>query len=289
MTLAKEFIRTLIKENQALESENKHLQRTNEQFSQIIDKNHRSTQKSEQQTDEIGKELNKLTLEFESIKNSEGKFAKNEKTMHQNLYDMIHYVSLLTDQIIDLRQRTREAEKVIFQLRKSGETSVEVLLDTLFVLKKEQEKLDQQFVAVQAEVQQKELQIRLKEEQKSELKAQIEDESAAHEQQFSKIRNQLEETKMLIASQRKHLNQLQALNEKTQTEMTYNSQILSKQLQEKEHVQIQISEQEQAQIKLESRHSGLMNQINGEVALKVLKDTKKGKVVTADEEARVAQ
>lgn len=58
------------------------------------------------------------------------------------MYDLIEYVRQLTDEIIELRKRTRSAEQVINQLRKSGETSVEALLETLFTLKKKQEKLD---------------------------------------------------------------------------------------------------------------------------------------------------
>jgi hypothetical protein len=50
--------------------------------------------------------------------------------------------------------------------------------------------------------------IKIKEDEKSHLRATIEDDSAAHEQQFSKIRNQIEEQKELISTQRKHLNAL---------------------------------------------------------------------------------
>lgn len=68
------------------------------------------------------------------------------------MYDMIEYVRMLTDQIINLRQRTRAAEEVINQLRKSGETSVEKLLETLFELKKKQDKLDQELQEITAQV-----------------------------------------------------------------------------------------------------------------------------------------
>lgn len=56
--------------------------------------------------------------------------------------ELIEYVRELTDQIIDLRRRTKAAEQVIAQLRKSGETSVERLLDTLFNLQDKQKKLE---------------------------------------------------------------------------------------------------------------------------------------------------
>ena len=49
---------------------------------------------------------------------------------------MIEYVKWITDETSILRQRVRAAEHVISELRKSGETSVESLLDTLFILRK---------------------------------------------------------------------------------------------------------------------------------------------------------
>jgi len=76
------------------------------------------------------------------MNNGENHFAKKEELLQRDMTDMIEYVRMLTDQIIDLRKRTRAAEQIINQLRKSGETSVEALLDTLFTLKKKQEKLD---------------------------------------------------------------------------------------------------------------------------------------------------
>lgn len=85
---------------------------------------------------------------------------------------------------------------------------MESLLDDLFVLKKKQEKLDVDLQDITAQVYQKESLIKIKEDEKSHLRATIEDDSAAHEQQFSKIRNQIEEQKELISTQRKHLNAL---------------------------------------------------------------------------------
>lgn len=76
------------------------------------------------------------------MNNGENHFAKKEELLQRDMTDMIEYVRMLTDQIIDLRKRTRAAEQIINQLRKSGETSVEALLDTLFTLKKKQERLD---------------------------------------------------------------------------------------------------------------------------------------------------
>lgn len=70
------------------------------------------------------------------MSNGEVHYSKKEKLLQRDMTDMIEYVRMITDQIIELRQRTRAAEQVINQLRKSGETSVEALLDTLFVLRR---------------------------------------------------------------------------------------------------------------------------------------------------------
>ena len=53
----------------------------------------------------------------------------------------------------------------------------------------------------------------MKEDEKSHLKTTIENDSKVYDQQLSKIRNQLDEQKKLIADQRKHLNMLQSENQ----------------------------------------------------------------------------
>ena len=91
------------------------------------------------------------------------------------------------------------------------------------------------------------------------LKQRIEDDRQQQEEHFRKVRNQLDEQKRLIESQRKHLNELQALNEQTQSEITKAARDLAKQTNDKEQVLIQMSEEEQASLKLKSRFNGLKN------------------------------
>jgi len=54
----------------------------------------------------------------------------------KDLADLLEYVRWISEETGILRGRVRAAEAVISQLRKSGETSVETLLDTLYVLRK---------------------------------------------------------------------------------------------------------------------------------------------------------
>ena len=55
----------------------------------------------------------------------------------------------------------------------------------------------------------------MKEDEKSALQAQINDEAKMYAQQFEKLRIQLKDQTALMASQRKLLNELQVLNEFT--------------------------------------------------------------------------
>ena len=62
------------------------------------------------QTDEVGQELTKLIQDFQSMNNGEAHFAKKDTLLERDMADMIEYVRMITDQIIELRQRTRAAE-----------------------------------------------------------------------------------------------------------------------------------------------------------------------------------
>lgn len=65
---------------------------------------------------------------------------------------------------------------MISSLRKSGESSVESLLKTMFALKKKQEKLDSEAELLRMHVKTKETMIKMKEDEKGHLKAKLEDE-----------------------------------------------------------------------------------------------------------------
>ncbi len=105
---------------------------------------------------------------------------------------MIKYVSDITDQIVELRSRTKKAEKEIGQLRKSGKDSVETMLGKLYTVRKDQEKADKALNEVREQVKFKEDMIKNKEDAKSKLNERITDQKAAHEAQFEKLRVQLD-------------------------------------------------------------------------------------------------
>lgn len=109
---------------------------------------HQTNQKQNELCDdfahELGKQITDNDQKLHSMDFTEPKINKNEKKLKTELYDLIEYVKWITNRTTELRRRVRAAEKVISDLRKSGESSVESLLDTLFVLRKKQEKLDRE-------------------------------------------------------------------------------------------------------------------------------------------------
>ena len=106
----------------------------------------------------------------------ESKYKRKEKKYSSDMTDLIEYVKWITNETAILRQRVRAAESVISQLRKSGETSVESLLDTLYVLKKKQKTLDEEADTLRLHVKTKEALIKMKEDERGNLKATIENE-----------------------------------------------------------------------------------------------------------------
>lgn len=192
---------------------------------------------------------------------SEAKYKNKEKIYNGELKDLIEYVKWITNETAILRQRVRVAESVISQLRKSGETSVESLLDTLYVLKKKQKKLDEEAETLRMHVKSKEAIIKMKEDERGSLKSTIENEKQTQEVEMSKLKKQLDDQKNLINNQRKLLNQLQVMNEYSQGDITKAAQELSKKINEKENLGLQISEHMTSQTKLKTRHGNLENQI----------------------------
>ena len=84
------------------------------------------------------------------------KYAMKTKAYLRDRTDLIEYVKWITTETSILHQRIRAAEKVICQLRSSGKNSVESMLDTVFVLRKKQQKLDEEANALRLQVQNKE-------------------------------------------------------------------------------------------------------------------------------------
>ena len=65
----------------------------------------------------------------------EVKAAEVEKKLDQDMNDLIEYTKWISKESGVLRDRVRAAEKVISDLKSSGESSVEAIMETLYLLK----------------------------------------------------------------------------------------------------------------------------------------------------------
>ena len=141
--------------------------------------------------------------------------AKTEAKLDQDMSDLVEYVKWISAESQKLRERVRGSERVISDLKQSGESSVESLMETLYLLKIKQEELESEAQSLRDVINTKEMVIKAKEEEKASIKQTIEIENADRENQIHALRKQLEEQRVLMDGQRKLLNELQVLCEFT--------------------------------------------------------------------------
>jgi nitrogenase molybdenum-iron protein alpha/beta subunit len=92
-----------------------------------------------------------------------------------------------------LRDRARVSEKVISDLKRSGQESVDQLMEKLTSNKKKQERLDSEVDSIRAVIQSKEHEIASKEDEIVGLKRLIELETNEKEMEIRRIRLEIEE------------------------------------------------------------------------------------------------
>lgn len=121
--------------------------------------------------------------------------------------------------------------------------------------------LDNEAELLRVQVNTKERMIKMKEDEKGNLKTTLENEKNGNDFEFSKLRKQLDEQKALIGNQRKLLNKLQVLNEVTQGCITQSSAELANKMREKQTICLSIDDQHREQGKLKKRHNYLETKI----------------------------
>jgi uncharacterized protein YlxW (UPF0749 family) len=76
------------------------------------------------------------------LSKKESKSAKIEKKLDQDMNDLIEYTKWISFETEKLRDRVRASEKIINDLRTSGEQSVESLMESLYLLKMRAEDME---------------------------------------------------------------------------------------------------------------------------------------------------
>ena len=150
----------------------------------------------------------------------------------------------ISDESQQLRDRVRASERVISDLKSSGESSVESLMETLYLYKIKSEELDGEASGLREVINTKEQVIKAKEEDKAAIKANIEVENADRENEIHALRKQLDEQRTLMDGQRKLLNELQVLCEFTQNDIIKANRELNKKEAQKKQLTLEYQEVE---------------------------------------------
>lgn len=114
--------------------------------------------------------LSRWDNDIEVGQKQEVKSAEIEKKLDQDMTDLIEYTKWISKESGVLRDRVRNAEKVISDLKSSGESSVEAIMETLYLMKVKQEELDSESESLRDLINQKEVVIKAKEETKASVK-----------------------------------------------------------------------------------------------------------------------
>ena len=84
---------------------------------------------------QIATEVTQLESIYHKFDGAEQRFDRQGRNYKKELAGLIEYTEWITNETGILRDRVRKAEAVISSLRKSGESSVESLLKTLYKLR----------------------------------------------------------------------------------------------------------------------------------------------------------
>ena len=179
---------------------------------------------------------------MKKVENREKNAVVIEKKLDQDLSDLIEYTKWMSTENSKMKSRVRKAEKVISDLRSSGEDSVDQLMETLYLLKIQVEEREAEAENMRNIIKEKEDTIIFKEGEKSMLKQQIEVNNADRENEIQRLRTELAGQKELMEGQQKLMNELQILCEFTQKDIIKaNKDLNRKKIQKK---QIKLAYQE---------------------------------------------
>ena len=103
-------------------------------------------------------------------KQKERRAAAVEKRLDKDMEDLKAHIKCVTDETNGLRDRVRAAEAVISELKSSGESSVEQLMETLYMMKVRQAELDNESARMRDIISKQESQLKQKEDYKASIK-----------------------------------------------------------------------------------------------------------------------
>ncbi len=140
-----------------------------------------------------GQEISELEVKSRRMRAEESNIVRREKQFERDNLDLIEYVKWISADLAMLRDRSRVSEKIISDLKRSGEESVDQLMDTLSTHKRKQENLDRDVDGLRVVIIAKENEIAHKEEEVNNLKRLIELETNEKEIEIRRIKSEIDE------------------------------------------------------------------------------------------------
>jgi len=130
-----EFIAKLQNENADLVGENERLAKSNIQYEQLLAEHDEEIAGSHGLASTFGAKMASWEDGSRSVGGKLRSTAKVEAKLDQDMADLVEYVKWISGESQKLRERVRASERVISDLKSSGESSVESLMETLYLLK----------------------------------------------------------------------------------------------------------------------------------------------------------
>lgn len=165
-----EFIDKLQGENDELQNDNECLARSNVQYEGYIQTHDVEIKQQVETSATFAPQLARWDSGKDKVHARERSAAVIEKKLDQDLNDLVEYTKWMSEQCAGMRSRVRKAEKVISDLRTSGEDSVEQLMETLYLLKMKVEEREKEADKMRTIIREKEDEIQYKEGEKAAIK-----------------------------------------------------------------------------------------------------------------------
>lgn len=193
-----EFIRRLLDENEALERENQQIALKNLECERQLQSGEVEGYDRDCVVGQWGQEISDLEAKAQRLRKEQAHIVRRERQYDQDNTDLVEYVKWVSGDLSMLRDRARVAEKVISDLKRSGQESVDQLMEKLSYNKQKQARLDTDVDALRAVIQGKEQEIARKEDEIVGLKRLIELETNEKEMEIRRIRLEIEEQNKVI-------------------------------------------------------------------------------------------
>lgn len=263
-----DFIKRLLAENAQLERENQEINARNAECERQLATGHAQGYVHDGAADEWGREITEYEVRTRRLRAEESNIQKREKGYERDYQDLLEYVHWISGDLSMLRDRARISDKIISDLKSSGEESVDKIMSTLSHHKHKQDALDRDVDGLRSIITGKEGEIAVKESDITNLKRLIELETNEKEIEIRRIKTEIEEQGKVIENQQKIIKELQVLNDYTQNDLIQATSELQTRIKERNDLQLRFldSDHETAnmhfkQMTLEEQAVKLSNQI----------------------------